>query len=56
MFCSDEHVGGVLACNRFDRGPDYYEIVRTKLEDYWNYYFDTHFRRDSAYNFSATTR
>lgn len=52
MFCSDEHVGGVLACNRFDRGPDYYEMMRTELEDYWNYYYSTHFRRD-RYNFSA---
>lgn len=50
MFCSDESADGpVLSCNRFDRGPDYYEIVRTKLEDYWNYYLDTHFRRDSAF-------
>ena len=52
MFCSDEHVGGVLACNRFDRGPDYYEMMRTELEDYWNYYYSTHFRRN-RYNFSA---
>ncbi|MFZ5441492.1 MAG: hypothetical protein ACOZQL_15910 [Myxococcota bacterium] len=50
MFCSDESADGpVLSCNRFDRGPDYYEIVRTKLEDYWNYYFDSHFRRDALY-------
>lgn len=47
MFCSDESADGpVLSCSRFDRGPDYYEIVQTKLEDYWNYYVDTHFRRD----------
>lgn len=50
MFCSDDSADGpVLSCNRFDRGPDYYEIVRTKLEDYWNYYLDTHFRRESAF-------
>lgn len=50
MFCTDESADGpVLSCNRFDRGPDYYEITRTKLEDYWNYYVDTHFRRDSAF-------
>jgi Met-zincin len=50
MFCSDESADGpVLSCNRFDRGPDYYEMVRTKLEDYWNYYVDTHFRRDAAF-------
>ncbi len=50
MFCSDDSADGpVLSCNRFDRGPDYYEIVRTKLEDYWNYYLDSHFRRDSAF-------
>lgn len=46
MFCSDESADGpVLSCSRFDRGPDYYEIVQTKLEDYWNYYVDSHFRR-----------
>jgi hypothetical protein len=50
MFCSDESADGpVLSCNRFDRGPDYFEITRTKLEDYWNYYLDSHFRRDSAF-------
>ena len=50
MFCSDDSADGpVLSCNRFDRGPDYYEITRTKLEDYWNYYLDNHFRRDSAF-------
>lgn len=55
MFCSEESADGpVLACNRFDRGPDYYEMVKTKLEDYWNYYFDSHFRRDRAF-FSGNT-
>lgn len=50
MFCPDESADGpVLSCNRFDRGPDYYEITRTKLEDYWNYYIDNHFRRDRAF-------
>jgi hypothetical protein len=49
MFCTDESADGpVLSCNRFDRGPDAYEQVRAKLEDYWNYYVDSHFRRDRA--------
>lgn len=49
MFCTDETADGpVLSCNRFDRGPDPYEMVRAKLEDYWNYYVDSHFRRDRA--------
>jgi hypothetical protein len=48
MNCSDAHVNKVLSCARFDRGPDYYEITRTKLENYWNYYVVTHFRRDRA--------
>lgn len=49
MFCSDESADGpVLSCNRFDRGADYFEMVRTQLEDYWNYYLDSHFRRDRA--------
>ncbi len=55
MFCSDESADGpVLSCYRFDRGPDYYEKVRTELEDYWAYYYDTHFRRDRAW-FSGNT-
>jgi hypothetical protein len=45
MNCSDNHKYRVLSCNWFDRGPDYYEITRTKLENYWNYYIVTHFRR-----------
>ncbi len=53
MFCSDESADGpVLSCNRFDRGPDYFEMGRTKLEDYWNYYLDSHFRKD-AINFNG---
>lgn len=55
MFCSDESADGpVLSCYRFDRGPDYYEKVRTELEDFWNYYYDTHYRRDRAW-FSGNT-
>ncbi len=50
MFCSDESADGpVLSCNRFDRGPDYYETTRSKTADYWNYYYDSHFRRDKAW-------
>lgn len=50
--CSDPHKAKVLSCNWFDRGPDYYEITRTKLENYWNYYILSHFRRGRA-NFSG---
>ncbi|MFZ5472176.1 MAG: hypothetical protein ACOZIN_22320 [Myxococcota bacterium] len=46
MFCTDDHVGSVLSCQRFDRGPDYYEVARTKIQDYWNGYYFTHFKRD----------
>lgn len=52
MFCTDDHVGYVLSCNRFDRGPDYFEMTRQWLEDYWNSYYFSHFRRD-RYLFSA---
>jgi hypothetical protein len=48
MYCSDEHAGSLLSCARFDRGPDYYEISRQNLEDYWSYYYTSHFRRDRA--------
>ncbi len=50
MFCSDESADGpVQSCYRFDRGADYYEQTRNNLEDYWNYYVDSHFRRDRAF-------
>jgi hypothetical protein len=49
MFCTDDHVGSVLSCQRWDRGPDYFEINRTRLEDYSNAYFFDHFRRDRYY-------
>lgn len=52
MFCTDDHVGYILSCNRWDRGPDYYEMNRTTLESYWNGYFFRHFRRD-RYAFST---
>lgn len=54
MFCSDDHVGAVLSCNRFDRGPDYYEMSQTKIEDYWNSYFFSHFKRD-RYMFTSAS-
>lgn len=53
MFCTDDHVGSVLSCNRFDRGPDYLEMAQTKVEDYWNSYYFTHFKRD-RYNFTSS--
>ncbi len=47
MFCSDESADGpVLSCYRFDRGPDYYEKARQEIEDYWYYYYDSHYKRD----------
>ena len=49
MYCADPHKSKVLSCNWFDRGPDYFEITRTYLEDYWNYYLSNHFRRDRAF-------
>lgn len=52
MFCTDEHQGRVLSCNLWDRGPDYYEMNRGWLDDYWNGYFFNHFRRD-RYSFNA---
>jgi hypothetical protein len=52
MFCTEGHVGAVLSCQRWDRGPDYFEINRTWLENYWNAYFFNHFRRD-RYSFDG---
>ncbi|MBX5483092.1 MAG: hypothetical protein IRZ16_14800 [Myxococcaceae bacterium] len=49
MFCTDDHVDALLSCHPWDRGPDYYEINRGWLEDYWNGYFFSHFRRDRLF-------
>ena len=49
MFCDDSVVGAVLSCARFDRGPDFYEVARTNIEDYQNAYFWNHFKRDRYY-------
>ncbi len=50
-FCTDSHTSYFVTCNRWDRGPDLYEINKTRLESYWNDYVFTHFRRD-RYNYS----
>jgi hypothetical protein len=52
LFCTDDHAGYVLACNRFDRGPDYFEMTRSWLEGYWNGYYFSNFARD-RYGFTA---
>jgi len=54
MFCTDDHVGYVLSCNRFDRGPDYYSMVQGWMEDYWNNYYFNHFKRD-RFTFNANS-
>jgi hypothetical protein len=53
-FCTDDHVNFLVTCNRWDRGPDLFEINKTRLESYWNDYFLNHFRRD-RYNFSPNS-
>ncbi len=60
MFCTDDHVGAVPSCRRFDLGADYYEMSRHYLERQWNTYFFNHFRRDryafNAWNVYSATR
>ncbi len=51
MFCSDGEVGAHLACNRFDSGADYYELVRDWIFRYDEYYAFSNFKRD-RYDFS----
>lgn len=46
MFCSDYEVGASLACNRWDKGADVFEVTTDWLERYRNYYAFNSFRRD----------
>ncbi len=47
MFCGDEWVSSIMSCNRWDLGANYKEIQSAAISAYYNYYFFTHFRRDS---------
>ena len=44
-FCSDERVGTLGWCHRFDEGDSYREIVRNLAEQYERQYIFTNFRR-----------
>ena len=44
-FCSDERVGTLGWCHRFDEGESYREIVRNVAEQYERQYIFTNFRR-----------
>ena len=46
MYCSDYEVGANLACNRWDRGADFYEMTHDWLDRWENYYVFTNFQRD----------
>ena len=47
-FCSDERVGTLGWCNRFDEGDSYREVVRNLAEQYERQYIFTNFRRYRA--------
>ncbi|MEZ4286575.1 MAG: hypothetical protein R3A47_00125 [Polyangiales bacterium] len=51
LFCSDERVGSLGWCHRFDEGDSYREIVRNAAESYERSYIFNNFRRYRA-NFS----
>lgn len=44
-FCSDERVGTLGWCHRFDEGDSYREVVRNLVEQYERQYLFTNFRR-----------
>jgi hypothetical protein len=44
-FCSDERVGTLGWCHRFDEGDSYREVVRNLAEQYERQYIFTNFRR-----------
>ncbi len=45
LFCSDDRVGSIAWCNRFDRGETYREIIANAEEAYDRSYIFSHFRR-----------
>ncbi|MEM7448808.1 MAG: hypothetical protein AAF355_11255 [Myxococcota bacterium] len=47
-FCTDERVGTLGWCHRFDEGDSYREIVRNVAENVHRRYIFTHFRRYQA--------
>ena len=47
-FCSDERVGTLGWCHRFDEGDSYREVVRNLAEQYERQYLFTNFRRYRA--------
>ena len=51
LFCSDERVGTLGWCHRFDEGDNYRDIVRNVAEAYERQYIFTNFRRYRS-NFS----
>lgn len=46
LFCSDEWVGALASCQRWDAGADYREQQLDVIDRYRNYYWFTHFKRD----------
>jgi hypothetical protein len=46
MFCSDEWVGSVATCNRWDEGADPAAITNRALQSWESYYWFTHYKRD----------
>ena len=48
LFCSDDRVGTIGWCHRFDEGDNYREVVRNVAEDYERQYLFTNFRRYRA--------
>ncbi len=54
MFCSDEWVGAILSCQRWDSGADPYEMFLNVARNYRNYYFFNNFKRD-RYGFSVNS-
>jgi hypothetical protein len=49
QFCGDEFAGppgGIISCARWDHGATIDEVVQDVIEQYRNYYFWTHWRRE----------
>jgi hypothetical protein len=45
-FCSDDQAGVLASCFQDDRGADPYEVGIDRIQRYYSYYWNTHFRRN----------
>ena len=53
MFCSDEWVGSIANCNRWDEGPTPAAILERTMNQWEDYYWFNNYKRDRV-SFNTT--